>query len=167
MNFFDFPVQDAQLDLDMYLSTQGVMLSDIHRLTADLKVARDQAEEASRIKSAFVSHMSHELRTPLSGIVTALDLLSDIEHGRETDELIDIMKISSSSLLGVINQVLDFSRLKEEMENLEMGVVDIRKLVSDIMGVLRISAAKKNIGLSVEFDPNLPAFLYADEGKLR
>ena len=163
----DFSIQDAQLDLNLHLHTQSIMLSDLQRLTEQLTKARDEAQHASTAKSTFVSHVTHELRTPLTGITGLIDLMEDLPLCDEASELLGDLKASSNHLMHVVNQVLDFSRLKENGDQLVIRTFDPVKSVSESVALLEPLAKLKNLAVDVSLDPALPNFLKGDVLKIQ
>ena len=165
-NFFDFSVQDAQLDFNLHLHTQTVMLDDMQRITDQLIRARDEAEAADRAKSMFVSHVSHELRTPLTGITGLIELLSDQLLNDESLELLETLRTSSDYLLHVVNQILDFSRMKDGADRLLIKPFNLTSTVNSIVSILAPQAAIKGLKLSVFISPNIPKWLDGDVFKI-
>ena len=163
----DFSIQDAQLDLNLHLHTQSIMLSDLQRLTEQLTKARDEAQHASTAKSTFVSHVTHELRTPLTGITGLIDIMEDLSLSDEASELLGDLKASSNHLMHVVNQVLDFSRLKENGDQLVIRTFDPVKSVSESVALLEPLAKLKNLAVDVSLDPALPNFLKGDVLKIQ
>ena len=166
-NFFDFSVQDAQLDFNLHLHTQTVMLDDMQRITDQLIRARDEAEAADRAKSMFVSHVSHELRTPLTGITGLIELLGDQPLNDESIELLETLQTSSDYLLHVVNQILDFSRINDGAETLEIKPFDLKSMVNSTVAILEPQADKKGLKLQFFISPNVPKWLDGDVFKIR
>ncbi len=166
-NFFDFSVQDAQLDFNLHLHTQTVMLDDMQRLTEQLMRARDEAQAADRAKSMFVSHVSHELRTPLTGITGLIELMEDQPLNDESINLLETLRTSSDYLMHVVNQVLDFSRMKDGAETLKLEPFDLKSTVNSTVAILESQAKRKGLKLSVFISPNVPKWLDGDVFKIR
>lgn len=166
-NFFDFSVQDAQLDFNLHLHTQTVMLDDMQRLTEQLMRARDEAQAADRAKSMFVSHVSHELRTPLTGITGLIELMEDQPLNDESINLLETLRTSSDYLMHVVNQVLDFSRMKDGAETLKLEPFDLKSIVNSTVAILESQAKMKGLKLSVFISPNVPKWLDGDVFKIR
>lgn len=166
-DFFDFSVQDAQLDFNLHLHTQTVMLDDMQRITDQLIRARDEAEAADRAKSMFVSHVSHELRTPLTGITGLIELLRDQSLNDESLELLETLRTSSDYLLHVVNQILDFSRISDAAETPEIKPFDLKSTVNSTVAILEPQAEKKGLKLQSFISPNVPKWLDGDVFKIR
>lgn len=121
------------------------MEEQVEARTADLKVARDDADRANRVKSEFLSNMSHELRTPLNSIIGFSQLLEmDAKDGR-TKEYIGEILGSSSHLLALINEVLDLSRIESGKMELSIDSYNLNELLGDCLSMIKPVADKSSI----------------------
>ena len=120
-----------------------------------LSEAKRQAEEASRAKSLFLASISHELRTPLNAVIGLSDVLLGTRLEREQAEMARTIGKSGRSLLSLINNILDVSRM-ELGKKPQMGEVDLHALLRDIRAMLSIQARTNGIRLALHIDPNLP-----------
>ncbi len=124
--------------------------------------AKEAAEEAANLKTQFISTISHEIRTPLNAIVGVANLLSQTNPAPEQLENLNILKISSDNLLGLVNNILDFSKLesgKLQLENIEFN---LKALVQDVKELFSIKALEKSIQLLITFDDKIPSVLKGD-----
>ena len=167
LSLSDFGKQDAQLDQLFLMSTEKNMVSDLESLNVDLKIARDAAESANKVKSDFLAVMSHEMRTPLNAIVSALLLLEDKDLAPDSAQLVELARHSCQDLLAMINYALDSAKLESGKFELENNVFNIRESVATIADVLRTKAAEKGLELECTIAEALLDHCNADITKIR
>lgn len=136
-------------------------------LLRKLTEAVDRANDANRAKSQFLAKMSHELRTPLNGVIGGSELLMDGELGSEQRSLARTIKTSAQTLLGIIENILDLSRIEAGRVQLERIDFDLHRLLADTLEVVRPQARRKGLALSMRIDPQLPFLLRGDPLHLR
>lgn len=132
-----------------------------------LRRAKEAAEESARAKSIFLATMSHELRTPMNGVLGCTQLLKDSSLTDQQRELIETMHRSADTLLTLVNDILDFSRIEAGKMTLEVADVDLRALIGDVMTLVAESAAKKGLAVSVKIDSDVPEVFRGDPVRLR
>jgi PAS domain S-box-containing protein len=130
--------------------------------------ARRQAENAATAQAQFLATMSHELRTPLNSIVGFADIVLDrLDLAPEARRQIGLIQTASDSLLTVVNDILDFSRIEEGRMELTIADFDLAKLIEDSVSIVRGAAIAKQLDLHVSIDKRLPPRLIGDDHRLR
>ncbi|MFA7405933.1 MAG: ATP-binding protein, partial [Pelobacteraceae bacterium] len=136
--------------------------------TAQLTIAKDQAEEANRAKSDFLASMSHELRTPLNAILGYAQILKHQENLTNTQrQQVGIMRGSGEHLLTLINDILDVGKIEANKMGLEELVFDLPALVGQVFNLTKLQAEEKELHFHYEADTPLPPYVRGDERKLR
>ncbi|HEY3848304.1 MAG TPA: PAS-domain containing protein [Acetobacteraceae bacterium] len=132
-----------------------------------LRDARAIAEAATEAKSRFVAIVSHEIRTPLNALLATLTLLHDAGLPPAQQALLDMSRQSGDALLGLINDILEMSRMEAGQLSLRPSVFALRGLLDGAIEIFRPQAAERGIVLRLAASPALPHELYADPGRLR
>lgn len=138
----------------------GLLISRLHE-------AIREAKEASQAKSRFVANMSHELRTPLNGVIGMADLMYETQLNRRQREIAHGIQTSAGVLLGVIENVLDFSRIEAGKVVIERGDFDLYRMLSDTVNLFAHQARKKGLKFAMHIDPRTPFMLVGDAFHLR
>ena len=134
----------------------------------ELERAREAAEAASRAKSVFLANMSHEFRTPLNAILGFTQVLrrdGRLDSGQM--ESIEIVQRSSEHLLGLINDVLEMSKIEAGRTVLKRRNFDLHRMLEGLEEMFALRAENKGIALELELDRAVPRYIHSDEGKLR
>lgn len=132
----------------------------------ELIKAKDLAEQGKRIKENFLANMSHEIRTPINGIIGLANLLEKTALNEEQKEMVSLLEISSNSLLGVINDILDLSKIDAGKFKINRTATDLIAICNAVINLLRIRAKEKNLEIITELDAGLPKNIMADSLRL-
>jgi signal transduction histidine kinase len=154
-----------------FLLAQGRQLSAQYRKAFEdrrlLESAKKMAEAANEAKGHFLANISHELRTPMNGILGMTDLALDTQLSAEQRDLLETSRNSAISLLYLLNDVLDFSRMEAKGIQLDCLTFDLAKLVSETAQAFEAQAKQKGLSLACDISPDVPRSVTGDPARLR
>ena len=160
-------LSDAQRSSLRDLAAQAVALFERDRLSREVAASRDEAQAATRAKSAFLAAVSHEVRTPLNGLLGMLELLLRGELAEDQRERAEIAQRSGLTLLALINDVLDLSKGEAQEVVLRPRPTDVERLVREALDGVRGTALLKSLDLSGQTRPGVPAAVLLDPDRMR
>ena len=132
------------------------------KMNENLSVAKEMAEQASQLKSQFLANMSHEIRTPLNAIMGFITLLNENETDEQKLKYLSIIKNASDSLLQIINDILDISKIESGKLVIEPYNFNPYKDLIEIAELFQAKAAEKNIVFNIKYNNSIPKVLYGD-----
>ena len=150
---------DKQIELVTAFADQAAIAIENVRLFDEIRDKSRQLEEASQHKSQFLANMSHELRTPLNAILGYTELMADGAYGEPSEKMLGILKrleANGKHLLGLINDVLDLSKIEAGQLVLELSDYSVQDIAQTVRSTLEPLAADKKLSFKVEVAPQLP-----------
>lgn len=160
------PILSEAGDVKMYVAIgRNITATKTHEI--HLARAKAAAEDGSRAKAAFLATMSHEIRTPMNGVIGMADLMADSDLTPAQNNYIQTIRDSAESLLKIINDVLDFSKLEADKLDFESEPFSLTDCITASMTLMKTQAEDKGISLKVAYDTKLPALFLGDSGRIR
>ena len=162
----------ANLFLTDYYGEQGIIvwlvdITEIKKIEADLRTAKETAEHLGQVKDEFIANISHELRTPMNAVFGILHLLHHTSLSEEQTSYISTMEASAKHLLQIINDILDFSHIESGKIFIGSEDFDVRQTLKNVSMLLRETAVSKNLLLSLSVDDNVPTLITGDPMRLQ
>ena len=155
----------VQVFMDLYLQREKLryLLAEMEETNLNLKIAKSNAEVASRTKSMFLANMTHEIRTPLNGVIGLSKLLQKTQLNSDQQELLDIITTSGENLLQIVNDILDFSKIESGQIQLEIINFDLHNLLNNVYQLLKPKAVENGIDFVYQISNEIPAMMIGDQ----
>ncbi|MBC7950903.1 MAG: response regulator [Rhodospirillaceae bacterium] len=154
-------------ELGRVITAYNGLLDRVERHTAELEDARAQAVAAAQAKSRFLATMSHEIRTPMHGVLGTVELLRETLLSADQRKYADVILHSTESLLGIINDILDLSKIEAGKVRIALAPASPSHIAQEVMGALSATARGKGVALHLTWTPDTPGWVMADAMRLR
>ncbi len=134
----------------------------VEEKTCELRIEKEKAEEATKTKSSFLANMSHEIRTPMNGIIGMAHLALKTNLNEKQRNYINKINISANNLLGIINDILDISKIEAGKLELDKNNFDLFKMIEVVINLIELKAEDKNLDIIVDYEPNVGKIFFGD-----
>lgn len=150
------------------IAVDGVVrdITYLKKASEELYKAKEIAERSLKVKESFLANMSHEIRTPMNGIIGMIDLINETNLNQDQRKYVQTIKKSSETLLTILNDILDLSKIEAGKMQLRLTPVNLKGTVEKLFSLFYQQAVNKNIELLYHTDTELPPFVLADETRL-
>jgi len=143
------------------------MIKGVNTYKEQMEIKNEEARNALEAKSNFLANMSHEIRTPMNAIYGMAEILSQRKLDKEAGKYVQTIQKSSESLLSIINEILDFSKIDSGKMEINENEYNFNTLIDDVLSIITFRLMKKSVKLNVEIDATVPRTLIGDELRIK
>lgn len=171
----DHTLRQFMLNIRMIKNAKGIPIevegvardiTELMKSADELKKAKNEAEHSLKIKEQFLANMSHEIRTPMNGIIGMIDVLNETPLEKNQKDYVQTIKKSSETLLTILNDILDLSKIEAGMMELAYKPFEIKSTLSNLVALFNQKAKEKNNDLIFNIDAETPACIEGDQIRL-
>jgi PAS domain S-box-containing protein len=141
-------------------------ISDLKKSARELLKAKEDAERSLKVKESFLANMSHEIRTPMNGVIGMIDLLNETPLQPEQKDYVKTIKRSSQTLLNILNDILDLSKIEAGKMELHEAPIALKEVFDKLLALFSQVASQKGNNLFYNLSPEMPQYVIADETRL-
>ncbi len=161
-----FPIADAQGKTTHMISIQrNVTL--LKQQDLELRRAKEEAEQLSLVKTQFLANMSHEIRTPMNGVIGLSTLALESTDLIEIKQMVQKINQSSLSLMAILNDILDLSKIQEQGFSLDNSIFNLNELITQVNNLFTLTAQQSGVTYNMFSDQRIPDYLWGDELRIR